>query len=246
MRKFTALAVAVSATFAVSSAQAVFLSVDDFNSPALTLFDVSLGAGVNMFGTVNGVPAFPAPPTNFGTNYSDASRTIVHNWTQNIGGGGNNNGGNKSAVTMGSDASPTGALSMSNADQNVGIVDLTWTLAPGYVPASGPVSFFFQVVGSDNVNKQLSYSLDGGTTFTFISNYSTIAPPTQPLAVALTDPQKVQLNAGGNFMLRITGDAGWDMSIDSFGFQVPEPATLALVGLALMGAGFASRRRNAA
>jgi hypothetical protein len=45
--------------------------------------------------------------------------------------------------------------------------------------------------------------------------------------------------------LRITGDEAWDFAIDSFGFQIPEPATLALTGLALIGAGVASRRRKA-
>ena len=53
------------------------------------------------------------------------------------------------------------------------------------------------------------------------------------------------LAGGGQMMLVINGDTGWDMTIDSFGIEVPEPGSMALVGLALVAGGVASRRRKA-
>ena len=46
--------------------------------------------------------------------------------------------------------------------------------------------------------------------------------------------------------MTFVGDLGWDISIDEIGFIIPEPTSLALAGLALLGAGLASRRRKAA
>jgi hypothetical protein len=53
------------------------------------------------------------------------------------------------------------------------------------------------------------------------------------------------LNAGGTLTMTVDGDNGWDLSLDSFGLTLPEPTSLGLVGLALLGAGVASRRRQA-
>jgi hypothetical protein len=57
--------------------------------------------------------------------------------------------------------------------------------------------------------------------------------------------QQAALNAGGTLTMIVDGGNGWDLSLDSFGFSIPEPTSLALVGLALLGAGVASRRRQA-
>jgi hypothetical protein len=43
----------------------------------------------------------------------------------------------------------------------------------------------------------------------------------------------------------LNGSNEWDLSLDSFGVTIPEPTSIALVGLALLGAGVASRRRQA-
>ena len=250
MKRFLATAAAATALFAASSAHALFLSVDDFNTPALSMWDQNVTVGtVNMAGFING--AGPGP-IGGGTFYLDGIRRITHNWILDGGGNGiNGNGlfgsGSKSSVSMGNDASPTGALSMKNADNSDSVVDLRWNLAAGFVPLSSPVSFFFQVVGSDNVNKYLSYSIDNGANFNSIGTFNTsVTFPTQvAFTIPLTAVQQAALNTGvPDFILRITGDVGWDFSIDSFGFQIPEPTSLALVGLALLGAGVATRRRK--
>jgi PEP-CTERM motif len=245
MKRFFATAAAAAALFAASNAHAVFLSVDEFTSPNLTLWDSSAAPGtIAMSGNING-----GATVALGGAYVDPIRTITHNWTADLGGNGQNPNGGKSRVTMGNDASPTGALTMSNVNNSDSIVDIRYNLAAGFVPAVGtPVSFFFLVVGSDTVNKFLSFSTDSGATFNSIGSFNTQVdfPSQVAFTVPLTNAQQATLNLGVlDFVLRISGDSGWDFSIDSFGFQVPEPTSLALVGLALLGAGVATRRRKA-
>jgi hypothetical protein len=181
-----------------------------------------------------------------GAQYSDATRTIVHDWFAPNIPGFNGLGGN-SKVTIGNQTFPLGPLGVSNADNHNSTVTLSWNLASGFVPASGPVAFLFQVVGSDAVNKYLSYEINGGG-FNNIGTFSTVVnvPTTVGFGIPLAAGDQAFLAAnGGTLTLKIVGDSGWDFTLDSFGFDIPEPATLALVGLALVGAGFASRQRKA-
>jgi hypothetical protein len=243
MRKFAAILATAGAAFAVGNANAVFLSVDNFNSPNIYMHDDQLGAGINMFAGPN-----IASQVGIGASYSDATRTIVHNWIKPDDGSIDNLLGGGSNVRIGTQAFPNGSLAMNNVSGFNSVVDVTWTLADGFVPSTGPVSFFFAVVNSDAVVKNLSYSINGGAV-TNIGTYNTsiVVPGIDPFAVALTASDQAALSAAGpkSFTLRVSGGEGWDFAIDSFGFQIPEPATLALVGLALVGAGVASRRRKA-
>jgi hypothetical protein len=45
--------------------------------------------------------------------------------------------------------------------------------------------------------------------------------------------------------MTLSGGDAWNLVLDSFSITVPEPTSLALVGLALLGAGFAASRRKA-
>jgi hypothetical protein len=222
MRRLSTLVAALATVFAVGSANALFLSVDDFDTPDDTVFDGLFGGG--------------------GVTQTSGPRTITHTLLTNAG----NGTGTRSNVTVGNDSFPTGRLQLSNNDQIDSETTVSWSLAAGFVPLAGPVSFLFAIVGADGVPVTISYSLDG-VNFTTVGTSSTIVntPTVLPFAVPLTAGQQSGLNAGGTLTLKFEGDTGYDFSIDSFGFQTPEPTSLALVGLALLGAGVASRRRKA-
>lgn len=74
----------------------------------------------------------------------------------------------------------------------------------------------------------------------------------QGVSFGLTAGLGASLSKGGVLGLTLNGATGWDMTIDTFDFSfdvptanVPEPAALALVGLAPLGVCAASRRRRA-
>jgi hypothetical protein len=80
-------------------------------------------------------------------------------------------------------------------------------------------------------------------------------PTVSEVVFGLSAAQQNAINAGGTLRLELTGQSGWDLTLDAFGFDfqstrtpgtpVSTPGTLALLGAALMGAGLASRRRRA-
>jgi len=220
MSRISVLVAALAAAFAVGNASAVVVLVDDFNAPDLTLFDTVGADAVAAVANQNPV------------------RTVSHELLTAT-----NNGGLQSSVLIGSNAFPVGVLQMSNANSIDSQVKVSWSLVAGSVPTNLPVFFFFDIVESDAVQKTISFSLDGGAT-TF-ANYSVGAATNQPLLFGVNAAQQAALNAGGTLTMIVDGGNGWDLSLDSFGFSIPEPTSLALAGLALLGAGVASRRRQA-
>lgn len=79
----------------------------------------------------------------------------------------------------------------------------------------------------------------------------TYAPPEVPPSIGaqfltLSGSQATAFSGGGTLELLLTGGAGWDLTVDSLNISIPEPMSLALVGVGLLGAGVASRRRKAA
>lgn len=225
MRRLPSVMAAVAATFAVSSAQALVVVVDDFNLPTgdTTVYDADGGgAGIGV--------------------YSDAIRTIR---TQQVTAGGNF-GGFNSSVSVGSGPSliPPGTLTVRNATTVTSNVTLEWALAP-YIPLpiGSPVSLYFNVYSSDDVTKTITASASFGAIDTFSVGF--LAAPGKQVSFALSDADVALLNAGGTFSLTLSGASGWDISLDEVGFKIPEPSVLGLAGLALMGAGLASRRRRA-
>jgi MYXO-CTERM domain-containing protein len=222
MFRRSATAAALATIFALGNAHALFLSVDEFENPDVFIFDTVKGAAPDAV-------------------YTDAIRTITHSWDT---GAVSNGFGQQSGVIMGGNTTPPGSLSMYNGVGQNSHVTLEWSLVAGFVPSTGPVSFFFNVVGSDAVPVTISYALNNGA-FTNVATFNQVVPPNVPFAVPLTDAQRDDLALGGTLELKFQGDAGWDFAIDSFGFQVSEPASLALAGLALLGAGAATRRRKA-
>jgi hypothetical protein len=228
MFRISAVAAALATVFAMGSANAVFLSVDDFNTPDAVVFDELFGGG--------------------GVTVVNGPRTIYHEFLSDTGPLNENFDGDFSSVRVGDFSFPAGRLQVINGDGITSLTAVEWTLAPGFVPAAGPVAFVFNIVGSDGVPVNFNFSLDGGATSTFITSFSSvinIGDPSWQLVVPLTAAQQAALTVGDDFALILDGSPGFDISIDSFGFEIPEPTSLALAGLALLGAGAVSRRRRA-
>lgn len=224
MRRLTTLMAAVAATFAMSSAQALVNIVDNFDAPSVVLFDPVGGAGGS-------------------ASYSDATRTIYH---EMVTAGGNSFGVN-SSVTIGGDSIPPGNLQIRNADTVTSTVTLNWALPAGFVPATGPVTLYFKVYASDDVIKNINATI-GASVIGPVGGYNigVVAAPGFGVFFPIGAADQALLTAGGTLGMTFTGNNGWDLSIDEVGFIIPEPATLGLVGLALLGAGVVSRRRKAA
>lgn len=232
MRRLTHLAAAMGAAFALGSAQAAVLIVDDFNTPA--------GSQVVIDGTGNDGNAVSGASLATTAGNLATTRTITHEMLT-----AGANGGNLSSVSVGNGNVPTGALAMNNGSTVDSQASVSWTLG-ALPPIAGPVSFFFRViqsnVGVPAANNVLSFSLNGGALATVSIGNAT----NQDLFFTLTAAQAASIQNGGTLMMTANGSADWDLSLDTFGLAIPEPASLALVGLGLLGAGVASRRRKAA
>ncbi len=225
MRRFPVISAALAALLAFSNAQAVPILIDDFNSPDMVVIDQA-GGGATLVNSPGLIPN---------------SRFVSHELLSGI----NTLTGDGSKVTIGSTTFPAGSLEVANASGRDSEVRVGWTIPAGLVPttaAGGVASMAITVVESDgnptslelfvNNVSQGNFSIAGNTSND--TNYFLLSAAAQNA-----------LAGGGQLMLVINGDTGWDMTIDSFGIEVPEPGSMALVGLALVAGGVASRRRKA-
>ena len=239
MRRFSSLVAALGAVFVMGSAQAQFILVDNFNSPDLLLFDTTTAAG-------GGALAGPFGPSN-GANMPAIQRTVKHELLI-----GPNGTGSASNVEIGSAAFPTGSFNGNNSTGRDSEVSMAWLMPTNFLFGIGPAAFRFDVLSSDaNITvAELFFggaALASGATATG-GSLGVFAIPGNTLNTTLLfnfdNTTRQAINAGGWLRLVINGEDGWDLALDSFGFQVPEPTSLALVGLALLGAGVVSRRRK--
>jgi hypothetical protein len=231
MRKLLKIAAAISTVFALGAAQAAsFVLVDDFNGPDMLVFDTTTASG-------GGVTVGPVGPVNTG-GAIPLSRTVTHELLA----GPNGPTGSSSNVEIGSTAFPTGSLNVNNATGRDSQVTIAWTLPSNFITDPGATSFLFNVILSDanTTTAQLFIGATSLGSFLIPGNSANL-----PLAFAITAANKGLINAGGILKMVLDGEDGWDMAMDSFGFQIPEPTSLALVGLALLGAGVVTRRRKA-
>jgi hypothetical protein len=232
MNKIAALVASAGAVLAVGSAHAVVFVVDTFDSPDMILFDTILGGGGV---SVSGGPV--NPPVN------TISRTLTHELLA-----GSNVGGLGSNVTIGTASVPTGSLNVNNGSGRDSEVTISWALGAGFITdSSGPAaSLRFDLIKSDL--NAASFEIFWNNVSFGSQNFPAFnGPGTAPILFGFTAAQQDQIaNNAGTLKLVINGIPDYDLSIDAIGFQIPEPTTLALAGLALIGAGVASRRRKAA
>ena len=228
MRRISSFAAAsslVAGLFAASSAQALIVTIDDFNAPDMLVIDQA-GGGATMANSPGGVPY---------------SRWLSHELLA----GPNDVNGDGSKVKIGSLAAPVGSLEVANANTRDSEVKVGWTLDAGLIPttASSPATWLaLTIAESDSNQTSLEILVDGISEGVFAIPGKTI---NETKLFALSALAQNKLAAGGALTLVVNGDTGWDMSVDSLGIQVPEPSSVALVGLALLAGGVATRRRQA-
>lgn len=222
--KRTLLALAALAATTLASAAPITVLIDNFDSPDITALQAALGGTATQ---------------------ADAVRTLS---ITTLAGPADGNG---ATTTIGSTTFPVGLLEVANASGRDTEVKVMWNLSAATlagIPSNATnISFFMQVVQSDGNATDLEFTLGGASLATFA-----IAPNTinAPVTFGLSAAQLALLAAGGDLGLTLNGAVGWDLTLDSFGFSyevpsvpVPEPTSLALVGLALAAAGAASRRK---
>ncbi|WP_326542725.1 PEP-CTERM sorting domain-containing protein [Pseudorhodoferax sp.] len=205
--------VACSALFA-ANAHAITVSLDDFNNG-----DQSLTAGA------------------IGTLVSDtnAYRTLTTRLLSTA-------PPTQSAVEV-----SFGGLHVTNGGGEDSEVTVSWNLAAGLLPPNATnIGFLFTIVQSDANATDVEFLLNGASVSNFAIPGNTFD---KDLMFSVADSV---LDDGGTLTMVINGAVGWDLDLDFVGLsydlptrvnEVPEPASVALLGMGLLGLGAVRRRK---
>jgi hypothetical protein len=215
-------------------AQAILLVIDDFSIPQAKVRDTTIGdGGVSVTIPIRTlthellVTPFPliAPPGGF--PYDPTA------YTQVIQPGG-------------------GLLTVLNGAGENSNVSATWQIGPDFVPLNILAQFEFLVKQTDSNPTNVDFYF--GTTLAAQSllTHQVILPNLADTNIYfdLTDAQVAKINKGGFMTMKMSGIAGWDMNIDTYGINyvpapVSEAGSLGLMGLGLTGLGLLRRRKTA-
>jgi PEP-CTERM motif len=212
--------------------------VDDFNSPAVavSISDTTVGGAVTSTSTTSAASLAASREMSVDLTVKNTSTASIQ------------------GTVGGSD----GFLNFSVSTADNGIAKVRWTL-PVFALASTNNSYFFSViasalgsVGTASTPNKVNFAFTGsganaGNNFSLSADVGAygFANPGAAVNFGLSAAQSAAISGGGGLVLTIEGGQGWNLTLDQFAISVPEPTSLALVGLALLGAGVASRRRKA-
>jgi hypothetical protein len=180
---------------------------------------------------------------DFGTNQGP-----IADLTSAVGGGSNgaacdNNGTRTICSDLIASAPPVqqttgvsfGVYDVANGSGENSVQTISWVLpANNSLVGATNQRFLFSVIQSDANPVQLNFTYNGIALAPYSIAANTINSPVSFLA-------PVSFATGGTLSLRITGTAGWDLTLDSFGLSfdpaaaVPAPALPLLIGVGMVG-----------
>ena len=235
MRKLFPLIAALGTAFAVNSAQAMVFLVDDFNTPGVAVSGGDLIADGAGFANAT-VVANHALVGQVATNRLVYSNLLANPQSRPV----------PTTVTVGGGA--TGNLDIDNGAGVDATATIRWTMGAFVLPV-GDTSLLFNVVfsnvGQPAADNMLNFTMTNGAN---VVQWTKLVGLPGSGAVdrtfALSAAEALALSQGGFLEMLVSGTSAFDLTIDQFSIRLPEPTSLALVGLALVGAGVAARRRK--
>ena len=142
-----------------------------------------------------------------------------------------------------------GILDITNGGGEDSTVTVQWNVGALSVPTGATdIGFLFKILESDGNPTDVAFSLNGTPIFS-----SAIPGNTTNADVSFTLSDPSLITSGGLLELVINGASGWDLSLDAFGVSwtdpvvptnpIPEPASMALIGLGALGLAAVRRRK---